>query len=247
MDAREELYDVVGVGFGPASLSLAIGLQEQDSSPKTLFLEKSEGFRWRANDFPLGNGSMRTNFMEDLVTARNPLSKFTLVNYLWSTGMLVMYTNLSAINPPREVFDKYLNWCAKQIEELGWVQYGSNVKSILPAATNAQSVPIWRVVYEDASDETQCVLSRKVVIAAGSQPTLPDWASAHSSGQSLAHSSHFGRSLPQLQASKNKTLNVAVVGSNNEALEIFAICQKLPHIKTSLFVDEGLQDKLGAL
>jgi L-ornithine N5-oxygenase len=113
---QDKCYDVVIVGFGPAALAQAIALFEQPVGPKNvLILEKSVGFSWRGKELPHGRTKMRTNLIQDLVTARNPKSEFTFVNYLWSTDNLVGYTNLGTINPPRQLFSMYLEWCAKKV------------------------------------------------------------------------------------------------------------------------------------
>ena len=100
-------------------MAQAISLYEQRNAPKNvLILDKSTGFRWRGSNLPNGRARMRTNLMQDLVTARNPTSEFTFVNYLWATDNLVGYTNLGLINPPRQLFGMYLEWCAKKVTEL---------------------------------------------------------------------------------------------------------------------------------
>jgi L-ornithine N5-oxygenase len=113
---QENCYDVVIVGFGPAALAQAISLYEQRAGPKNiLIMDKSTSFSWRGQDLPHGRAKMRTNLMQDLVTARNPTSEFTFINYLWATDNLVGFTNLGLINPPRQLFDMYLEWCAKKV------------------------------------------------------------------------------------------------------------------------------------
>ena len=104
------------VGFGPAALAQAVALYEQKGAPNNvLILDKSSRFSWRGKNLPNGRAKMRTNMMQDLVTIRNPTSEFTFVNYLWATENLVGYTNLGLINPPRQLFDMYLEWCAKKV------------------------------------------------------------------------------------------------------------------------------------
>lgn len=114
---QENCYDVVIVGFGPAALAQAISLYEHKGGRKNvLIMDKSTtGFSWRGSDLPHGRARMRTNLIQDLVTARNPTSEFTFINYLWVTNNLVGFTNLGLINPPRELFDMYLEWCAKKV------------------------------------------------------------------------------------------------------------------------------------
>lgn len=46
----EEIYDLIGIGFGPANLSLAIALQESKEASergfKSTFLERQAAFAW---------------------------------------------------------------------------------------------------------------------------------------------------------------------------------------------------------
>jgi L-ornithine N5-oxygenase len=112
----EPCFDVVIIGFGPAALAQAIALYEQRKATRNiLIMDKSSGFSWRGRDLPNDRARMRTNLMQDLVTARNPTSEFTFVNYLWATENLVGYTNLGLMNPPRQLFGMYLEWCANKV------------------------------------------------------------------------------------------------------------------------------------
>ena len=104
------------VGPSPAALAQAIALYEQRGGPRNvLALDKSTSFSWRGHDIPNDRARMRTNLMQDLVTSRDPTSEFTFVNYLFATDNLVGYTNLGLMNPPRQLFGMYLEWCAKKV------------------------------------------------------------------------------------------------------------------------------------
>src|SRR6195952_3025234 len=143
-------YDVVCIGFGPAALSLAIGLVEQTRPLNILFLERRSEFSWRGEDMLLGQSRMRTTLIQDLVTQRNPLSKFTFVNFLWTTDNLIAYTNLSLVNPPRQLFAQYLAWCAAQIQEKGCVQFGEEAKSVESIRQSNGLVDLWRITHRNA-------------------------------------------------------------------------------------------------
>ena len=67
------VHDLVGVGFGPSNLGLAIALDEQGSGLTTRFVERQEGFGWHRGML-LEDATMQVSFLKDLVTLRNPAS-----------------------------------------------------------------------------------------------------------------------------------------------------------------------------
>ena len=60
MNGRDnELYDVVGIGFGPSNLSLAIAMEEYRADGardgmKALFLERQPSFGWHRSKWTEG-------------------------------------------------------------------------------------------------------------------------------------------------------------------------------------------------
>ena len=88
------IYDLVGVGFGPSNLALAIALAEHNAGtgePVTAhFLERQPRFGWHRGML-IDNATMQVSFLKDLVTLRNPTSEFSFLSYLqrpggWSTS-----------------------------------------------------------------------------------------------------------------------------------------------------------------
>jgi L-ornithine N5-oxygenase len=239
MRDQDQILDVLCIGFGPTSLSLAAGFHEnQNAMDRVLFLEKNTKFYWQGENFPLGKCSMKSNFMHDLVTARNPSSKFSFVHYLWSTNLLVIFTNLSAIRPPRSLFKNYLTWCANQFERLGWVKYGVEAQLISPISGGNSTITSWRVTTKDRSGKMRDDIARKVIVATGSHAYLPDWAAHHSFGGKLQHSSGFGKAFHSLQKREKTGLNIGIVGSDDEAIEISNHCQSLPGTRSTCFLNE---------
>ncbi|KAF2427253.1 hypothetical protein EJ08DRAFT_671716 [Tothia fuscella] len=221
-------YDVVCVGFGPAALSLAVAIHEQKEPLRVLFLEQKSQFSWRGDQVPSGSSPMRTTLLQDLVAQRNPLSKFTFINYLWSTNNLISFTNLGLTHPPRKVFSQYLNWCVEHINRLGWVHYGQDVQGIEAVTRDGGAVDHWRITVKDvATGESTSVLADKVLLAVGAQPTIPDcFRDAASAGKAF-HSADFTTCIPQLTESLDRAIEVAVVGDDDEAVEIFEHCRSL--------------------
>ncbi|HEX6381786.1 MAG TPA: SidA/IucD/PvdA family monooxygenase, partial [Acidimicrobiia bacterium] len=82
-------FDVVGVGFGPANLGLAVAIEEHNAGagrsgarPVTsMFFERQAAFGWHTGML-LENATVQVSFLKDLVTMRNPASDFSFVSYL---------------------------------------------------------------------------------------------------------------------------------------------------------------------
>jgi L-ornithine N5-oxygenase len=235
-----EILDVLCIGFGPASLSLAIALHEQPKDIKVRILDRKPHFSWRGNDFPNGILRMRTNLIHDLVSQRNPQSHFTFVNYLWHTGTLVSYLNLGLLHPPRCIFSLYLNWCARQIEELGWTQYGTEVNSIEPVFQNGRFINHWRVDTSISGGTSRSFLTKKVVIGVGSQAIVPRELIVSGLQGRIQHSARFGGALPQLQQMRASPLNIAIVGANCDAVEMIEHCQAIRNdVTVTILLEEA--------
>ena len=82
LDDESAVFDIVGVGFGPANLSLSIAITEfQKFNFSTLFFEEKLAFSWHP-EMILDDAEMQISFLKDMVTLRNPSSEFTFLNYL---------------------------------------------------------------------------------------------------------------------------------------------------------------------
>jgi L-ornithine N5-oxygenase len=242
VSTTESPYDVLCVGFGPAALSLAIALYEQPISLRVLFIEKQSCFSWRGENFPMDRSQMRTNLLQDLVTMRNPLSKFTFLNYLWSTDSLIAYTNLGQVNPPRLVFAKYLTWCASHMDAKGWTRYGQVVQEIEPMGKSSDDVELWKVNVRDKQSGTAVgpVFAKKVILALGEQPKHPRSLLGFEFNQKVRHSVDFMSCLPRLREWQGSNLSIAIVGGNNEAVEILEECETyLDTAKVTLFLSDA--------
>ena len=44
--SNKAVYDLIGIGFGPSNLSLAVALKEANYTGAYLFLEKKSNFSW---------------------------------------------------------------------------------------------------------------------------------------------------------------------------------------------------------
>src|SRR3954454_9964453 len=127
------IYDVVGVGFGPSNLALAIALAEHNAGPgepvTAHFLERQPRFGWHRGML-IDTATMQVSFLKDLVTMRNPTSGFSFLNYLQSVGRLVDFINHENLFPPRVEFHANCEWAAAKGYDV--VSYATEVVAVKP-------------------------------------------------------------------------------------------------------------------
>jgi L-ornithine N5-oxygenase len=236
----DELLDLLCVGFGPASLAIAIALHDSTSAsssnpPKALFLEKQSQFAWHAG-MQLPGAKMQISFLKDLATPRDPRSKFTFINYLFSQGRLNHFINLSTFLPTRIEYEDYLRWCAKHFEREGKVAYGMEVEGVSIGKRDADGkVTSWEVSARDATGEMVIRRARHVVIAVGGRPVIPKNLQGL---KHVAHSSQFANTIPRIrEMDVGIRLRFAVVGSGQSAAEIFNdLSERFPNAEVKLII-----------
>ena len=74
LSGGQEIIDVIGVGFGPANLALAIAFEELDIPLSIHFLDKRVGPGWQ-DGMLLDSSDIQNHPLRDLVTPRNPRSR----------------------------------------------------------------------------------------------------------------------------------------------------------------------------
>ena len=113
--------DLIGVGAGPANLSLASLLttarERGLTSITATFFECEATVFWHSLQMFPGS-LMQTEFYRDLVTPIDPTSKFSFLNYLKAQARLDQFFCSSTIYPTRREFEDYFRWVAGQIGEV---------------------------------------------------------------------------------------------------------------------------------
>jgi lysine N6-hydroxylase len=158
--------DLIGVGAGPANLSLAALLttarERGLTSLRSTFLERNQAIFWHSGQLFPGT-LMQTEFYRDLVTPIDPTSRFSFLNYLKSNGRLDQFFCSSSIYPTRREFEDYFNWVAKQITD---VVFTTNVSSVdYNPETN-----LFIVHAENKSHPQRQYESKHIVFGCGSAP-----------------------------------------------------------------------------
>ena len=237
----DEEFDLVCVGFGPASLSVAVAMHDalasgrklrtDGSAPRVLFIEKQNRFAWHSGML-LPGAKMQISFVKDLATLRDPRSEFTFLNYLHRQGRLVDFTNLSTFLPARVEYEDYLRWCSSFFSRL--VQFNQQVVAVSPNDANEGSVSSFTVQSQDvATGQTHSYRGRNVLVATGGQPSLPK--SFPIKNPRVIHSSQYANVIDKMIPKTNTPCRVVVVGAGQSAAEIFNNVQsKYPNSQTWL-------------
>ena len=165
------VYDVIGVGFGPSNLALAIAMAESGDEVTGLFLERQPHFGWHRGML-IEDATMQVSFLKDLVTMRNPTSEFSFLSYLHSADRLADFINQKSLFPLRVEFHDYLEWAAGKLDHS--VRYGHEVLAVEPV-TEDGVVTCFDVTARHGADTTT-LRARNLVFGTGLEPHLPDGA-----------------------------------------------------------------------
>ncbi|MFE1248754.1 lysine N(6)-hydroxylase/L-ornithine N(5)-oxygenase family protein [Streptomyces sp. NPDC058735] len=231
----QEIYDVVGIGFGPSNLSLAVALEEHGASTpqhpvRSHFFERQTAFGWHRNML-LPSTTMQISFLKDLATFRNPMSRFSFISYLHASNRLVQFVNNQDFFPTRQEFHQYLEWAAAGFRDR--VTYGAEVTSVRPCTEAGAGTPdLLEIGVRGGDGGTSVVTARNVAISTGLVPRLPEGMTA---GERVWHSSEFlsrfGERAPE------DLRSVAVVGAGQSAAEITRfLYDALPHADVSAVI-----------
>ncbi|MEP6695394.1 MAG: SidA/IucD/PvdA family monooxygenase [Pseudonocardiales bacterium] len=152
-------YHTIGVGAGPANLSLA-ALFESSTSERIALFDRQPGPSWH-NRLLHSGVRMQTSWLKDLVSLVDPRHELTFLNYLVTTGRLFALLNSQFDVIPRLEYVRYLAWASARLQN---VRYGVDVDRI---SFDEEGF----VVY---SGKQPMARSEHLVIGMGSAPFIPE-------------------------------------------------------------------------
>ena len=224
---KEDILDLIGIGYGPAHLALSIALRESaevsEANFKFHFLEKRGHFAWHPA-LLLPGSQLQVSPLKDLVTLRDPTSTYSFFNYLHSQGRLARYINKEQSVPSRREWTSYLAWAARRMSDA--VSYGQDVLSIEPlalaspapsakqdtvavrhaSADDADALSLYAVrSREQATGRIVIRYTRNLSVAVGGVPKLPTAFEAAYTQQlkvpnAVPRIVHSGTYVPSLEA-----------------------------------------------
>jgi L-ornithine N5-oxygenase len=218
------VLDVVGVGFGPSNLGLAIAIEEYNhdrgARPAIAaeFIEAKPEFGWHTGMLIPGT-TMQISFLKDLASQRNVRSRYTFLSYLTERGRLNDFINHQTFFPTRLEFHDYLEWAAARVAAT--VHYGMR-------AVRVRDEGDWLAIDIERSDGKfgrgersdgkmgACTLrARTVVLAGGLQAQLPVGVTET---PRQFHNHELLTKLPAVPSTSNNRF--VVVGAGQSAAEV---------------------------
>jgi L-ornithine N5-oxygenase len=200
-------YDVVGIGYGPANLALAIALDEFASPPRSLFLDREPEPRWQ-REMLLAGSDIQHNPIRDLVSLRNPRSRYSFINYLFENDRLMQHLNLPTTYPLRTEYTAYVDWVRRTLPAN--VRYGVAAEAI----TFGDQRP---GLYSVKLSTGETVLTRSISLAPGRTPYIPaEFAGADQSR--TFHLTNYVRSIARFRDRPRQRF--AIIGGSQSAVEL---------------------------
>ncbi|AKE51682.1 lysine N(6)-hydroxylase/L-ornithine N(5)-oxygenase family protein [Kangiella geojedonensis] len=194
--------DLVGIGIGPFNLSIAALCHD---SPKldVAFYDKKPSFCWHPGML-LPNTFLQTSFLKDLVTAVNPQSPFSFLNYLVSKKRFYAFLNNDRPAISRYEYNDYLQWVSQQIDYLNFDQ-------------GIEAVDFNDGHFEvHLENHNQPIQTRNLCLGTGKRPHIPSAIQSQYDKERCFHAIEMAN---QQRDFSNK--RVTVIGGGQSGAEIF--------------------------
>ncbi len=208
-------YDILGIGFGPSNLALAIALQEGVGTTghpvRAVFVESKPQFGWH-DGMILPETTMQISFLKDLVSLRSPTSSFSFLNYLSEKNRLADFINLKTFFPTRREFHDYLSWAARRVTLP--VRYGTRATQV---SWDGRCFTVEIERYNGASVSRDTLRARHLVVGAGIRSVLPQGVEP---GTRVFHNHALLEHLKTVPSHQHGRF--LVVGSGQSAAEVAA-------------------------
>ncbi|MGX1911505.1 lysine N(6)-hydroxylase/L-ornithine N(5)-oxygenase family protein [Streptomyces phaeochromogenes] len=209
------VHDLIGIGFGPSNVAMAIALGEHNARAgeqeaiTAHFFEQQPCFGWHRGML-IDDATMQVSFLKDLVTLRNPASEFSFLCYLKSKGRLIDFINHKNLFPLRVEFHDYLEWAAAQVEDT--VSYGHEVVGVAPVVRDG--VVEHLEVTVRSAEGLAVHRARNLVLGTGMRPLMPEGVET---GDRVWHNSELLAKVDRLEGTSPSRF--IVVGAGQSAAE----------------------------
>ena len=192
-----EVGDLIGIGAGPANLSLG-ALLSPVGSVRVRLLEQRPAVSWHPG-LLLPGASLQVSFLKDLVTPVLPTSPHSFLSFLVEHKRFYRFIAAGYDRPSRAEFDQYLRWVAGRLPS---IEYGQRAEAV---EHRADGFRVW----------TGCrtYMARSIALGSGPTPHIPQCARPHL-GRTVFHASEYAFHRPAAHQ------RIAVVGGGQTGAEV---------------------------
>ncbi|MER7763254.1 SidA/IucD/PvdA family monooxygenase [Streptomyces sp. NPDC097619] len=220
-DLLDTPYDLLGIGIGPANLSLAAlahGLPRTPGAeaPTTAFFEQRPEFRWHPGLLIEGS-TLQVPFLADLVTLVDPASPWSFLNWLRHRERLFPFYFSERFHIQRAEYDAYCRWVAG---ELPGLHFGHQVDAVRwNPERGLFEVDFTQIGADGEAEALGRAHTRDLVLGIGTAPYMPDPLRplAEAPAVPVVHSSEYLDHRDRILAADH----VTVIGSGQSGAEVF--------------------------
>ncbi|MGW0587082.1 SidA/IucD/PvdA family monooxygenase [Streptosporangium sp. NPDC002607] len=227
---KHQEVELLALGAGPSNLALAVALEElaPELATRTLIIEQHENVAWQRGML-LPWTQSQVSFLKDLVTLRNPQSRFSFVNHLHSVGRLSEFVNLGSFTPYRMEISNYLIWVAESLAQVR-IEYGRRCAAVEPVLSGDGQIERWIVRLADGST----IGCRTLVVGAGRDAHIPEVFETLPR-ERIIHSTEYSKGIAGLD--HDAPHRVAVIGGAQSAAEmLWATHQSMPNAECTMIM-----------
>jgi L-ornithine N5-oxygenase len=213
---KNKIYDVIGIGFGPANIAIAIAMEELAFEKNTIFFEAKANVSWQEN-MMFEDSDIQNNPLRDLATPRNPRSKYSFTNFLFEKKRLYEHLNSGFSYPLRVEFAQYIKWVGDQFKEK--VQFNTKIESIKLVKYENQTD-----IYELIDSLGNIYYSYSIILAPGRTPNIPKEFEKVNS-DNVIFLNNYLKKVDSIECPKR----IAVIGGSQSSIEIILnLSEKFP-------------------
>jgi L-ornithine N5-oxygenase len=223
--------EVLAIGAGPSNLALAVAIEElapDDLARNCLVIEQHDGVAWQRGML-LPWTQSQVSFLKDLVTLRNPRSKFSFVNYLHSVGRLDDFVNMASFLPFRLEISDYLSWVTQSLDKVRveFARRCTGLEAVKDARGNTTS---WLARLADGTS----IEAANLVIGSGRDPHIPAEL-LKLPPERVIHSAEYSQRIAGLNP--DTAHRVVVVGAAQSAAEmLWDTYQRMPQAQCTMIM-----------
>jgi lysine N6-hydroxylase len=216
--APEHPLDLVGVGIGPANLSLAALAHPLTATAglTTAFYERRPAFHWHPGLLIEGT-TLQVPFLADLVTLADPTSPYSFLNYLRHQQRLYPFYFAERLHSARAEYDAYCRWVSQRLPGL---HFRHQVDAIRWNAEHAVfDIDFTRLSHAGDGEAVGRSHARHLAIGIGTAPHIPEQLRplAGASTAPVLHSADYLDHRDRLLAAGH----ITIIGSGQSGAEIF--------------------------
>ena len=214
--------ELLAIGAGPSNLGLAVALEElaPEIAADTLIVERSRQIQWQ-HGLLLPWAKSQVSFLKDLVTLRNPRSRFSFLTFLHATGRLDEFVNMGSFTPYRLEISAYLDWVAASLPGVR-IELCRECVGLEPVRDASGGLTGWLATLADGDT----VGSRYLVIGTGRDANIPEPLAGLPEAR-VVHSTRYRQRVAGMAA--DRPHRVVLVGSSQSSAEVYrALRDDLP-------------------